>query len=284
VHASLAENTRRAYLCDLEHFKAWGGKIPATDEMLASYLAVHAGRLSTSTLSRRLAAISKAHSGRPINPAHSALVRTTMRGIMRRHRRPPRQAKPLLRGELLSVLDAMGNGLRDIRDRALLLVGFAGAFRRSELVSLNCEDIELCSDGMLIYIRRSKTDQCRFGRRIAVPYGKQRWCAVIALREWLEHLRVAHGPLFVHVSRHGHLVQRLSGESVSMIVQERVAAAGLCPSGYSGHSLRAGYATSAAQAGTSMWNIRQQTGHKSISTVAGYIRDHELFAHSSFVL
>jgi integrase len=284
VHASLSENTRRAYLSDLAHFQAWGGKLPATEEMLASYLAARAGRLNTSTLSRHLAALSKAHSGALDNPAHSPLVRATMRGIMRRHRRPPGQAKPLLRDELVALLDATGTGLRDVRDRALLLIGFAGAFRRSELVALNREDIAFCNEGVLLSVRRSKTDQHGRGRRIAVTYGKERWCAVASLREWIERSRIEHGPLFVHVNRHGHLLNRLSGEGVSLILRNRVAAAGLCAAAYSGHSLRAGFATSAARAGKSIWEMRRQTGHKSTSTLAGYIRDHELFTHASSLL
>jgi site-specific recombinase XerD len=138
VRGSLAENTRRAYQSDLRHFEVWGGSLPASPETVAAYLAAHANRLSVTTLIRRLAALSKAHQARGLgNPIRSELVRATLRGIKRKRRRPQLQAKPLLRDDLLLVLDAMGNGLKDLRDRALLLVGFAAGLRRSELVALD---------------------------------------------------------------------------------------------------------------------------------------------------
>jgi integrase len=278
VQASLAENTRRAYVSDLEHFRAWGGRVPATDVVLASYLAAHAGRLSVSTLSRRLAAIAKAHGAAATNPGRSPLVKATMRGIMRRHRQPPRQAKPLLRDQLFDVLTKTGVELRDVRDRALLLVGFAGGFRRSELVGLDIEDIEGVAEGLVIRLRQSKTDQCGFGREVAIPYGHTRWCPVVALHEWLLVSGINSGALFRRIDRHDHLLTRLSGEAVSLIVKARLSAAGMSSEGYSGHSLRAGFATSAAQAGLNAWDIRRQTGHASTSVLATYVRHQDRFS------
>jgi len=283
VHASLAENTRRAYLSDLAHFDAWGGRIPTTEEILATYFAAHAGKLKTSTLTRRLAAISKAHSGAN-NPAHSALVRATMRGIMRMHRLPPTQARPLVRDELLAVVDAMGNELRDARDRALLLIGFAGAFRRSELVALNSEDADFRREGLLLQVRRSKTDQCGGGRQIAIPHSTLQCCPVASLRAWLDYSGIEGGPIFRRVDRNDRVFGRLSGEAVALIVKRRVAAAGLHQDRYSGHSLRSGFATTAARQGLTVWDIRRQTGHASISTLAGYVRDAELLANSRSLL
>src|SRR5215471_17204560 len=125
VRDSLAENTRRAYQSDLRHFELWSGSLPASPETIAAYLAAHADRLSVTTLIRRLASLSKAHQARGFsNPVRTELVRATLRGIKRKRRRTQLQAKPLLRDDLLLVLDAMGNGLKDLRDRALLLVGF----------------------------------------------------------------------------------------------------------------------------------------------------------------
>lgn len=278
VHASLAENTRRAYASDLAHFGAWGGRIPASDAMVASYLAAHADHLSVSTLSRRLAAIAKAHGGGPSSPVRSPLVKATMRGIMRRHRRPPRQVKPLLRDDLFAVLAAMGDDLRDIRDRALLLIGFAGGFRRSELVGLDREDVEVVAEGLVINLRRSKTDQCGEGRQVAIPLGSSIWCPVVGLHDWLRRSGISSGALFRRIDRHGHLLERLSGEVVSLVIKTHAAAAGFSADGYSGHSLRAGFATSAAQAGLNSWDIRRQTGHASNSTLAGYVRQRRLFA------
>src|SRR5947208_596702 len=132
VRDSLAETTRRAYQSDLRHFESWGGSLPASAEIVAAYLAAHADQLSVITLVRRLASLSKAHQSRGlINPIRSELVRATLRGIKRQRRRTQLQAKPLLRDDLLLVLDAMGNALKDRRDRALLLIGFAAALRRS---------------------------------------------------------------------------------------------------------------------------------------------------------
>jgi site-specific recombinase XerD len=143
VRDSLAENTRRAYQSDLRHFELWGGSLPASPETVAAYLAAHADRLSVTTLIRRLATLSKAHQARGFeNPICSELVRTTLRGIKRRRRHTQLQAKPLLRDELLLVLDAIGTGFKDLRDRAVLLIGFAAALRRSELVALDVADVE----------------------------------------------------------------------------------------------------------------------------------------------
>ena len=134
VRASISENTRRAYRTDLEHFLAWGGTIPASDIIVAGYLAVYATVLATATLARRLASISAAHRARGLHsPVSSSLVQHTMKGIKRAHGRPQRRVKPLLVEDLRAILDGMGDSLLDARDRALLLVGFAGAFRRSEL-------------------------------------------------------------------------------------------------------------------------------------------------------
>src|SRR5437763_2954962 len=179
---SLSPNTRRAYLSDLAEFERWGGSIPASPEVVASYLADRADTLAVATLVRHLASISKAHEARGLpNPTRSELVRATLRGIRRTRGCAQREAKPLLRDDLLLLLDARGDGLKDIRDRALLLVGFAGALRRSELVGLDLGDIEHVRQGMVLTLRRSKTDQDGQGRKIGIPYGRSRWCTLAAL-------------------------------------------------------------------------------------------------------
>jgi integrase len=177
VQDSLAENSRRAYLSDLAHFENWGGSLPSNDKMLALYFASHAETLSVATLARRLISISKAHEARGYaSAARSSLVRATLRGIKRRQGTAQRQAKPLLKEELISILDAMGDTLRDVRDRALLLIGFAGGFRRSELVALDKGDIECVRQGIVINLKRSKTDQTGKGRQVAIPHGRTPWC------------------------------------------------------------------------------------------------------------
>jgi integrase len=179
---------------------------------------------------------------------------------------------------LFRVIDAMGDSAKDLRDRALLLLGFAGGFRPSELVSLDIPDIEQVRQGIILHLRRSKTDQDGAGRKIGIPFGRTRFGPVLALQRWLEISRIENGPVFRPMDRHGHIgPSRLSGDPISVVVRERLAGAGLDPAGYSGHSLRAGFATSAAQAGISSFKIRKQTGRASEAMVARYVRDGELF-------
>jgi integrase len=240
VRESLASNTRRAYLSDLDHFGAWGGCIPATPEMVALYLAEHAEGLSVASLVRRVASISKANESRGFpNPCRAELIRATMRGIRRKRGCAQGQAKPLLREDLFRMIDTVGHSVKDTRDQAVLLLGFAGGFRRSELVAFDKSDIRARTAGDR---DPSAPVQDRSGRR-----GPEDWhslwpdaiCPVLALERWLEISRIENGPVFHPVDRHGRIgVSRLSGDAISVIVRERVASAGLDPTGYSGHSLR----------------------------------------------
>ncbi|RWC59491.1 site-specific integrase [Mesorhizobium sp.] len=288
VEQSLSANTRRSYASDLAHFEAWGGSVPATDASIARYIAEHAEALSVATLVRRLATISKAHAAKGLpTPTASELVRATMRGIKRSRGTAQIEAKPLLRDDLFLALDRMGDDAKSVRDRALLLIGFAGGFRRSELIGLDVVDIEHARQGLIIHLRRSKTDQLGAGRKIAVPFGRTHRCPVGALDQWLSLSSAKTGPLFRCVNRHGHVIdQRLSGEAVALVLKERLRATGIDPAGYSGHSLRAGFATSAAMAGASSWKIRAQTGHASDAMLARYIRDGDMFTSNAagFVL
>jgi integrase len=247
--------------------------------MVAAYLAEHADILSIATLVRRIATISKAHEARGLpNPCRSEIVRATLRGIKRTRGIAQREAKPLLREDLFRVLDAMGEGMKDARDWSLLLIGFAGGFRRSEIVGLDCDDVERVRQGIILTLRRSKTDQEGAGRKVGIPFGRTRHCPVLALDQWLAVSRIEAGPVFRPVDRHGRVAdERLSGEAVSLIAKKRVAAAGIDPTGFSGHSLRAGFATSATRAGISTFKIRQQTGHASDAMLSRYVRDGELF-------
>ena len=283
VRESLAPNTRAAYLADLAHFENWGGRIPAEPETVAAYLATHADTLSVATLNRRLAALAKVHRSHGMaNPTSSELVKSVLRGLKRVKGTAQRQANPLLKEDLILALDATGEGLRDLRDRALLLIGFAGGFRRSELVGLTCGDVERVRQGMILTLRRSKTDQTGEGRKIGIPLARGRWCPVGALEQWLARSGIVEGALFRPIDRHGQIgLKPLSGGAVCLIVKERVHAVGIDPSGYSGHSLRAGLATSAAQAGVPSWKIRQQTGHASDAMLGRYVRDGNLFIQNA---
>jgi integrase len=161
----------------------------------------------------------------------------------------------------------------------LILLGFAGGFRRSELVTLEKADIEAARQGLIVTIRRSKTDQEGAGRRIGVPHGRTRYCPVAAVEAWLAASFIDAGPLFRPINRHGHVAANpLTGDAVSVLLRARLEEAEIDPEGYSGHSLRAGFATSAAQAGVSTLKIRQQTGHASDAMLARYVREGELFA------
>lgn len=279
VRHSIASSTRVAYASDLKHFVEWGSVLPATPDMIASYIAAHAGNLAVATITRRIATLGKAHQTMGMdNPYQSALVKATLQGLRRKHGTAQKQAKALTRQDLFAILDAMGDSMKDVRDRALLLLGFAGGFRRSELVGLAIADIKHVRQGLIITLRRSKTDQEGAGRKIGIPHGRTRHCPVAAVTEWLTRSGITEGAIFRPINRHGQLQhERLSGDAVSEVIRERLAAAGFDPTGYSGHSLRAGFATSAAQAGASTIKIRQQTGHSSDTMLARYIRDGELF-------
>lgn len=279
ISASLSENSKRAYVADLAHFVGAGGQLPATSEMVALYLSSFAEELAVSTLTRRLATLSKVHKahGWP-NPCDTELVRSAMRGMRRLHGVAQKQAKPLTRVTLLLVLDSMSETSRDTRDKALLLTGFAGGFRRSELVGLNWSDIAEVREGLVINLRRSKTDQTGVGRKIGIPLGRTRHCPVRALLAW-RGISGECGDASFHPIDWLDRVQssRLSGDAVPIIIRDRMSAAGFDPTGFTGHSLRAGFATSAAKAGVPSYKIRQQTGHKSDAMLGRYIRDGELF-------
>ena len=275
----MSDNTRHAYRSDLRHFLDWGGAVPTDDRTVAEYLATHADILSVATLVRRLAAIGKAHTMRGLSsPTSSDLVRMTMQGIRRKHGRPPQQMAAAVKADILAMVAGLGDGPRDCRDRALILIGFAGALRRSELVAITCSDIERVPQGIVMTITRSKTDQEGRGRRIGIPYAHDRVCPVKALEAWLRVSGINDGPVFRAVSRHGRIgLGALSDKAVALIVKERAEAAGLDPGRYAGHSLRAGFATSAAAAGVPLWKIRAQTGHASDAMLGRYVREGELF-------
>lgn len=283
INHSLSESTKRSYGLDLADYAALGYTIPSAPEALANYLSEVAGRYSVATVQRRLAAISKAHQALGVeNPARSELVRSTMKGIRRALGVAQRQAKALLRDDLFQVLDALGDRPIDIRDRALLLLGFITAMRRSELVALDVADIEPTATGVLVNIRRSKTDQEGAGRRVAVPLGRTRHCPVAALKSWIAHSEINSGPIFRSMDKSGRIYSaRISSEAVNHIIKTRLEATGYDPTEFSGHSLRAGFVTSAAMAGASPWKIMQSTGHKSQASLTRYVRDVDLFADAA---
>jgi site-specific recombinase XerD len=288
-HASYAksENTKKAYRSDWRQFEEWAAEhqveqLPAKPEAVAAYV-VHLaeqGRKPAS-IERALVAISQAHklAGFYPSPTSSAAVLETFKGIRRQMKTAQRQAAPLLVEHLRRIVEVLPDNLAGTRDRALLLLGFAGGFRRSELVGLDVEHIASVPEGIVVTLTRSKTDQEGQGRKLGIRFGNNPdTCPVRALRAWLEEASIDSGPLFRSVSRHGTTgSRRLSGKSVAFIVKRSVEIAGYDPKEFSGHSLRAGLATSAARAGKSERVIMATTGHRSEKMVRRYIRDGNLF-------
>jgi len=280
-----SSNTLLAYRKDWDNFcqfceDAGLQPLPADHNTVVSYLTVQADNHKVSTLERRIASISQAHQAAGYQtPTSSMEVRALMQGIRRTIGTAQTAKAPAVTADIKMMLATLPNNLLGCRDRALLLIGFAGAFRRSELVSLDVSDLEFKREGLIITIRKSKTDQEGQSRRIGVPYGSNcESCPVRSLQLWLEESGITEGPVFRSVNRHGNMqVGRLSDKAVSLVIKKYAEAAGLNPDNYSGHSLRAGLATSAAAAGVSERKIMDQTGHKSTTMVRKYIREGSLF-------
>ncbi|MFN4039051.1 MAG: hypothetical protein ACK4IB_06925, partial [Erythrobacter sp.] len=212
---SLSANSKRAYATDIGHFRASGREIPSTPASVATYLAEIAQTHAVATIQRRLVSIAKAHRALGYaDPCQTEIVKAVMRGIRRTKGTAQREAQALQRDDLFAVLSKMGDRSIDLRDRALLLIGFAGAFRRSELVGLNVADVQHVRQGMVLHLRRSKTDQTGLGRKIAIPHGRTRWCPVKHLTDWVDHAGITEGPLFRSIDRHGRIAQnQLSGDA-----------------------------------------------------------------------
>src|SRR5579872_4388051 len=289
IRASKAENTIRGYQTDWRDFCNWCEghgicPLPATPETVASYIAERAGHLKPGSIQRRLNAIAEAHKAVGLeSPTSAGMVRNTFRGIKRTMGTAPLQRTAALTDDIRAMVDHTDEGLIGARDRALILLGFAAAFRRSELVSLDIEDCAFGKDGLTVMLRRSKTDQQGAGRKIGIPYGSNpETCPVRTVQGWIEHAAVTTGPLFRSINRHGQVQPgRLSGIDVARVVKKLADRAGLDSAEYAGHSLRAGHVTAAAIAGASERSIMNQTGHRSVQMVRKYIRDGSLFRENS---
>ncbi len=286
---SRAANTRRAYRADWADFTAWCEEhsrtaLPTSPESVVLYLSDRATALKPATLQRRLAAISQVHKAADLDaPTTDRAVRRVMTGIRREKGSAQTGKSPAVTKDIKAMVAVQPVTLRGRRDRALLLLGFAGAFRRSELVALDVGDVTATDDGLIVQLRRSKTDQEGSGRTIGIPYGsKPETCPVRAVRTWLASAAITEGPLFRGVDRHDVLAKtRLCDKTVARVVKHAAQTAGLDPARYAGHSLRAGLATAAAQAGVSERVIMAQTGHKSLPMVRKYIREGSLFTQNA---
>jgi site-specific recombinase XerD len=285
-----APNTLKAYRNDWDDFLSWCGlhrlqPLPATPQAIALYLTDLSTTHKVSTLYRRLSGISQAHqTAGHTSPTRDPQVRLVFQGIRRTLGAAPDQKNPAITAEVRAMVETLDlSTLSGARDRALLLVGFAGAFRRSELVSLDVADVNFTADGLVVQLRRSKTDQEAVGRKVGLPFGSSPLtCPVRALRDWLERGGIAHGPTFRPIDRHGNVrPRRLTDQSVALIVKRCAHEAGLDANNYAGHSLRSGLATAAAMADVSERAIMAQTGHKSLPVVRRYIRDGSLFRRNA---
>jgi integrase len=290
IRSAKSPNTVRAYRSDWADFEGFCASrglpsLPATPATVAAYAAEAAGRLKARTVERRLTSIAQAHElARCPNPAADKLVRTVMAGV-RRVRGTVQTGKEPLSPELLRrMLVYFPADLRASRDRALLLIGFAGALRRSELVALRYEDARFTGEGLVITIPRSKTDQDGAGQSIGIPYGARlETCPVRALREWLDHSQVAAGYLFRSIGRWGRAAEEdpITDHQLARIVKRRALDAGLDAALFSGHSLRSGLATAAAEGGASERSIMDQTRHRSLKQARKYIRRGSLFLENA---
>lgn len=277
--AAQSEATTRSYDAGIRHFKQHGGTIPATPTMVAEYLASMAGTLAVATLQHRLIAIHRAHTDKGLtSPAMDALVKRTLQGVRRQHGVKQRQVRALVKDDLLEMMVHLDQQMpmRAARDKALILVGFSGAFRRSELVALQYEDMTQYDSGVELLLRRSKTDQEGAGRTVFIPYARGSRCPVKVLKNWLALAAIDSGPLFRPINRHDQVVgcKALTPQSVALIVKAsvRMMSGDEAAKMVAGHSLRAGYCTEAATVGLQPYQIREQTGHKSDVTLTRYIR------------
>ena len=292
IQAAKAPATLRAYRTDFEDFTRFCkghnlSYLPATPTTVALYIADRAGSLSSATITRRLTSITKAHpaAGFEDSPSssHHFVVSETLKGIRRSIGTAQEGKAPLLTSDTRRIVASCPETLSGLRDRALVLVGFAGAFRRSELAAIDFAHISFTKDGLVIDLCRSKTDQEAAGRKVGIPFGKEEeTCPVRALRRWLAASGISSGAVFRGVDRHGKLSRRgLHKDCVGWILKRAASRAGLKPEPLGGHSLRAGCVTQAAMNGVSDRDIMRQTGHKSAEMLARYIRIGEIFTRNA---
>lgn len=285
IDQSLSFATRKAYASDFKIFTAWCAAhalaaLPAAPETVALFLASQAqAGVAASTLNRRLAAIKCAHeaAGHATPTTHKG-VTAALKGIRRAKGTAQTQKKAATADIVKEMVRRCPNTLTGQRDRALLLLGFAGAFRRAELVALTVADLAFEADGLRVTIRKSKTDQEGAGQVIAIPHGSVLFCPVAALRNWLAVAGIKAGPIFRAVGKGGRVGQAaLSDKSVAKRVKHYAGEVGLDSADFAAHSLRAGFVTSAAEAGASIFKMAEVSRHRSTDVLAGYVRSANLF-------
>ena len=294
LRSSKAPNTVRAYKSDFEDFGLFCIKngyqnLPSEPKIVSLYLT----HLSTkdakiSTIKRRLVSIGVIHKmkGHYLDTKHPLIIENLM-GIKRRKGSVQKGKKPLLINDLKQVIDVINKAnepdIKKLRNKAILLIGFSGGFRRNEIVSLDLEDIEFVFEGLKITVKRSKTDQYGEGMTKGIPHFENSfYCPVTNLKRWLNTSKIKNGPIFVKFSKGSKITKkRLTDQSIALIIKDYLIKAGIDSKNYSGHSLRSGFATSAAEAGAEERSIMAMTGHKSTEMVRRYIKEANLFKNNA---
>jgi len=294
LQSSKANNTVRAYRSDFNDFGLFCTKngfksLPSEPKVVSLYLTYLSTKdAKMSTLKRRLVSIGVIHrlKGHYLDTKHPSIIENIM-GIKRRKGSIQKGKKPLLINNLkhlINVIDQQDKqDIKKLRDRSIILIGFSGGFRRNEIVSLDYDDLDFVEEGLKIQIRRSKTDQFGEGFVKALPYfDSSKYCPVISLKNWIKISKIESGPLFRRFVKGSKLSEnRLSDQTVALLIKEYLKLAGLDSKNYSGHSLRSGFATSAAESGAEERSIMAMTGHKSTEMVRRYIKEANLFKNNA---
>ena len=291
---SKAINTVRAYKSDFNNFGLFCAKngfksLPTEPKIVSLYLThLSTKNIKISTLKRRLVSIGVVHKlkGHYLDTKHPSIIENIM-GIKRRKGSIQKAKKPILINDLKEIINVIDNQnneeIKKLRDRTIILVGFSGGFRRNEITSLNYEDLDFVKEGVKINIKKSKTDQFGEGLVKGIPYfDNLQYCPVISLKKWIDVSNIYSGSLFRRFTKGSRLsVNRLSDQTVALLIKEYTKLAGIDNQNYSGHSLRSGFATSAAESGVEERNIMAMTGHKSSEMVRRYIKEANLFKNNA---
>ena len=294
LQSSKANNTVRAYKSDFNDFGIFCSQngfrsLPSEPKIVSLYLThLSTKNAKMSTLKRRLVSIGVVHKlkGHYLDTKHPAIIENIM-GIKRRKGSIQKAKKPILINnlkEIINVIDQQDKeDIKKFRDRSIILIGFSGGFRRNEIVSLDCDDLDFVSEGLKINIKRSKTDQFGEGFTKALPYfDSSKYCPVVSLKNWLEMSKITSGPVFRRFVKGLKLSKnRLTDQTVALLIKEYLNLAGIDSKNYSGHSLRSGFATSAAESGVEERSIMAMTGHKSAEMVRRYIKEANLFKNNA---
>jgi len=294
LKSSKANNTVRAYKSDFTDFSLFCARNgfksrpsePKSVSLYLTHLSVKDAKIST--LKRRLVSIGVIHKlkGYYLDTKHPSIIENIM-GIKRRKGSIQKSKKPILINYLKQIINAIDEldkkEIKKLRDRSIILIGFSGGFRRNEIVSLDYDDLDFVPEGLKINLRRSKTDQFGEGFTKALPYfDSSVYCPVVSLKKWLDVSKIASGPLFRKFVKGSKLSEnRLTDQTVALLIKEYLRLAGIDSKNYSGHSLRSGFATSAAESGVEERSIMAMTGHKSTEMVRRYIKEANLFKNNA---